>query len=109
MLFYGEHFCGFPESELCFNIRKEFLKKKVSGENAFDLINMFHVQIQQPKNRSTTTTTFVFLGKFAEFYYYKIFETSLWPLYNWRYIDLSMSHDQKVMTLLPPIEKSPID
>ena len=30
-------------------------------------------------------------------------------LYNWRYKDLSMSRDQKVMTLLPPIEKYPID
>ena len=95
--------------ELCFIIRKEFLKKKVSVQNAFDLISVFHVQIQQPKSISTTTTAFVFLGKFAESYYHKIFETSPWPLYNWRYKDLSMSRDQKVMTLLPPIEKCPID
>ena len=27
----------------------------------------------------------------------------------WRYKDLSMSHDQKVMTLLPPMEKCPMD
>ena len=60
--------------ELCFSIRKEFLKKKVSGENAFDLISVFRVQIQQAKSRSTTTTAFVFLRKFAEFYL-KIFET----------------------------------
>ena len=34
----------------------------------------------------------------------------MWPLYNWRYKDLSMSHDeQKVMTLLPPMEKCPIE
>ena len=26
--------------KLCFSIRKEFLKKKVSGENAFDKINV---------------------------------------------------------------------
>ena len=59
----------------------------------------------------------------AKFYYHKIFETRsrwwpkhlhgwtspLWPLYNWRYKDLSMSHDQKVMTLLPQMEKSPFD
>ena len=32
--------------ELCFSIRKEFLKKKVSGEIAFELISLFHVQIQ---------------------------------------------------------------
>ena len=31
--------------ELCFSIRKEFLKKKVSEENIFYLINVFHVQI----------------------------------------------------------------
>ena len=30
-------------------------------------------------------------------------------LYNWRYKDSSMSHDQKVMTLLPRMEKGPID
>ena len=30
----------------------------------------------------------------------------MWPLYNWRYKDLSMSHGQKVMTILPPMEKS---
>ena len=29
--------------ELCFSIRKEFLKKKVSGEIAFDLISLFYV------------------------------------------------------------------
>ena len=95
--------------ELCFSVRKEFLKKKVSGENSFDLISMFHVQIQQPKSMSTTTTAFVFLRKFAEFYYHKIFETSLWALYNWRYKNLSMSCDQKVMVSQPPIENCLID
>ena len=30
-------------------------------------------------------------------------------LYNWRYKDLSMSHDQKVMTLLSQMEKCPIN
>ena len=59
--------------ELCFSIRKEFLKKKVSGENVFVLINLFH--IQEPTRRSTTTRAFAFLAKFAEFYYHKIFET----------------------------------
>ena len=58
-----------------FEYQKEFLKKKVSGEIAFDLINLFHVQIQEPTSRSTTTRAFVFLAKFAEFYYHKIFET----------------------------------
>ena len=29
---------------------------------------------------------------------------ALWPLYNWRYKDFSMSCDQKVMTVLPPMD-----
>ena len=61
--------------ELCFSIRKEFFKKKVSGEIAFELISLFRVQIQEPTSRSTTTTAFVFLAKYAEFYYHKVFET----------------------------------
>ena len=92
--------------ELCFSIRKEFLKKKVSGENAFDLISVFHVQIQQPKSRSTTTTAFVFLGKFAEFYYHKIFETSLWPLYNWRYTDCTQCNPFNDVYLLSKFDVS---
>ena len=42
-----------------------FFKK--SGEIAFELINLFHVERQQPTSRSTTTRAFVFLTKFAEF------------------------------------------
>ena len=38
-----------------FYYQKEFVKKKVSGEIAFDVISLFHVQIQEPKRRSTTT------------------------------------------------------
>ena len=49
-------------------------KKKVSGEMAFDAISFFHVQIQEPTSRSTTTRAFVFPAKFGEFYYHKIFE-----------------------------------
>ena len=60
--------------EICFIIRKEFKKKKVSGEIAFELISLFHVQIQEPTSRSTTMRAFAFLAKFAEFYYHKIFE-----------------------------------
>ena len=41
---------------------------------AFDLISLFQVQIQEPTSRSTTTRAFVFLAKFAEFYYHKAFE-----------------------------------
>ena len=57
--------------EVNFSIRKEFLKKKVSGEIVFALISLFHVQMQEPASRSTTTREFVFLAKFAEFYYHK--------------------------------------
>ena len=32
----------------------------------------------------------------------------LWSLYNWKYKDWSMSRDQKVMTLLPQMEKCPM-
>ena len=32
----------------------EFLKKKVSGEIAFDLISLFHIQIQEPTRSSTS-------------------------------------------------------
>ena len=31
----------------------------------------------------------------------------LWPLYNWQYKELSMSHDQKVIASLSPMEKCP--
>ena len=60
----------------------------------------------------------VFLAKSTESFYHKIFEhevdgeLSIWVdkcsscgLYNWRYKDLSMSHDQKAMALLFPMEK----
>ena len=62
--------------ELSFSIRKEFLKREINGKIAFALISLFHVQIQKPQNRSTTTRAFVFLAQFAGFYYHKIFETS---------------------------------
>ena len=51
----------------------EFLKKKVSREIAFEFISLFHVQIQEPTSTSAITRGFVFLAKFAEFYYHKIF------------------------------------
>ena len=51
-----------------------FLKKKVSGEIAFKLIRLFHMQIQDHTSWSTTTRALVFLAKFAD-YYHKIFET----------------------------------
>ena len=55
--------------------QKEFLKKKVIRKIAFELIRLFHVHIQEPTSMSTTTKAFVFLAKFLEFCYYKIFET----------------------------------
>ena len=61
--------------ELCFSIRKEFLKKEVSGKIDFELITLFHVQTQESTNGSTTLRPFVFFAKFAEFYCHKIFET----------------------------------
>ena len=60
-------------SKFSFSIRKE-LKKKENGEITFALIRLFHLQIQEPGSRSTTTTAFVFLAKFAEFYYHELFE-----------------------------------
>ena len=57
--------------------QKEFLKKKVSREIAFELISLSHVQIQELKSMTTTTAAFVFLAKFLEFYYHKIFETRI--------------------------------
>ena len=57
--------------ELYFSIRK----KEVHREIAFELISLFHVQIQEPISMSTTTRAFVFLTKLLEFYYHKIFET----------------------------------
>ena len=54
-----------------FYYQKEFVKKKVSREIAFDAISLFHVQIQEPTRGSTTMGAFVFPAKF---YYHKIFE-----------------------------------
>ena len=67
--------------ELCFSVRKGFLKKKLIWEIAFELISLFHVQIQEPTSKSTTMRAFVFLAKFAEFYYNKIFVigSQWWP------------------------------
>ena len=98
-----------------FYYQKEFVKKKVSGEIAFDVIILFHVQIQEPK------LTWIWLYNKIKIWNKK-FETRspwrpkrlrgwtypLWPLYNHRYKDLSMSRDQKVMTLIPPKEKCPV-
>ena len=61
--------------EFCFFIRKEFFKKKIR-QIAFKLISLFNVQIiQEPINRSTTMKAFVFLAKYVESYYHKLFET----------------------------------
>ena len=52
-------------------VSERISKKKISGEIAFHLISLFHVQIQEPTS-STTKRVFVFPAKF---YYNKIFET----------------------------------
>ena len=54
-------------------VSEKIKKKKVSGEIAFDLIGLFHVKIQEPTIRSTTTRAFAFLAKFAGCYH-KLFE-----------------------------------
>ena len=36
-----------------------------SNQIAFALVNLFHIQIQEPASRSTTTRAFVFLAKFT--------------------------------------------
>ena len=51
-----------------FSIKKNY-RKKVTAEIAFALINLFHVQIEEPASSSTTTRIFVFLATFAAFYY----------------------------------------
>ena len=84
-----------------FSIRKEFLKEKAEGEIAFALINLPQVQIQDPASGSTTTKEFVFLEKFAEFYYHKILEArSRWRLKHFRVwrnpCDLSVTGDIKI-------------
>ena len=48
-----------------FSHQKEFLKKKVIGEIAFDLITLFHVQMQEPTRSSTTTR--VFASRYIDF------------------------------------------
>ena len=71
----GTAFLQNSSGGLSFSVRKKIKKKKCSGEIAFTLINLFHVQIQEPASRSITTRAFVFLAKFTEFYYHKILET----------------------------------
>ena len=99
--------------ELCFSIR---IFKEERYWRDCRWISLFYIQIQEPTSRSTTTRALDFLAKFTEFYYHKISETRSWwrpkrlrgwtlplcLLCNWRYKDLSVSRDQKVMTLLPP-------
>ena len=48
----------------------------LNEEIAFELISLFQVQMQELTSRSTTSRALVFLAKFAEFHYHKIFQTS---------------------------------
>ena len=88
---------------------------------AFALIGLLHVQIQEPASRSTTTKIFLchlsldfIIAKYLKQEFdddLSICVDKLSPcgLCNWRYEDLSMSRDRKVMTLLAIMEKSPMD
>ena len=99
--------------ELCFSIRKEFLKKKVSGEIAFELISLFHVQIQEPTSRSTTKSICYLCKIWWIFIITKYLKQEV--NHNPRVFgdehspcglsitgdkDLSMLHDQEVMALI---------
>ena len=58
--------------EVSFSQRKEFQKKKNSGETAFG----FHQLVLYTNTKACKqVAAFAFLEKFAEFYYHKIFET----------------------------------
>ena len=46
---------------------KNLKKRKVTGEIAFALISLFHVQVQEPVSRSTTTRAFVFFQNLQNF------------------------------------------
>ena len=72
---------------------------------AFALISLFHVQIEEPASKSTTTTAF----DHDWWSWWWLWTEALRPFYNWRYKDLPMPRDQKVMTLLAPMEKCPMD
>ena len=40
--------------------QKESVKKNVSGKIAFDVISLFHLQLQEPTRRSSTMRAFAF-------------------------------------------------
>ena len=106
--------------ELSFSIRKEFPKKKLSGEIASALISLIHVQIQLPASRSTTMSAFAFLANLLNFIITKYLKQEVIDdlrICMDKYSpcglsitgDLSISWDQKVMMLLLPKEKCPLD
>ena len=45
-------------------VSERILKKEVIGEIVFDLISLFHVQIQEPTRSSNTARAFLFPAKF---------------------------------------------
>ena len=83
------------------------------------LISLFQVQIQEPASRSIITRAFVFLAKFIVAKYLEqnvigdlsicVDEPSCYDLSVTGDKDLSKSHDQKVMMLLPIMENCPMD
>ena len=80
---------------------------------------MFQVQIQEPASRSIITRAFIFLGKFIIAKYLEqkvngdlsicVDERSCYDFSVTGDKDLSKSHDQKVMMLLPIMENCPMD
>ena len=105
--------------QLRFSIRKEWKNRKlVERLITFPLIGLLHLQIPEPASRWTTMRGFVshLSWNFIIAKYLKQevddrvsvwvgWTYPLWPLCNSRYKDLSVSRDQKVVTLLPIMEK----
>ena len=84
------------------SFRDRILKKKVSGEIAFALTCFFHVQ----NTRAYKQISYKILQNLLNFIITKYLKQVVG---NWRQKDLSMSHDEEVMMLLPPMEKCPED
>ena len=106
--------------ELCFKYQKEFFKKKVCGEIAFDFICVRY-KYKSLQEGQLSQERLSFLQNLLNFVIKKYLKQEVddnlsfaWmnidPVaYNWRYKDLSTSRGQKVMTLLPPMKKYPIN
>ena len=65
---------------------------------SFDLISLFHVQIQESTGRSTVTREFVFLSKFAEFYKKKLMERLSFDLISLFHVQIQESTGRSATT-----------